>query len=111
MTSERKLKAYVWHNDYDNGTCVIVWAETAGQAKRMVADESCLQFTEVRLRRLPWADNYRSMDEIPAEEYWEEGWYIPCNDCGKEVYEGEGVEVGKTVYCHDCWNARSAGRS
>lgn len=55
---------------------------------------------------VPWADNYRSMDEIPAEEYWEEGWYIPCNDCGKEVYEGEGVEVGKTVYCHDCWNAR-----
>lgn len=105
MTPERKLKAYVWR-DEDAGTCQIVWKETAGQAKRWIADENNLQFTEVHVYRLPWADNYRSMDEIPAEVYWEEGWYIPCNDCGKEVYESEGVEVGKTVYCHDCWNAR-----
>ena len=110
MTTERKIKAYVWR-DEDAGTCQIVWKETAGQAKRRIADENSLQFTEVHVYRLPWADNYRSMDEIPAEVYWEEGWYIPCYDCGKEVYEGEGVEVGKTVYCHDCWNARSAGRS
>lgn len=105
MTPERKLKAYAW-DDEQEGTTTIEWFESAGKAKQYFASENELRFTEVRVYRVPWADNYRCMEAIPKELCWEHGWWWECNDCGNMICEDEGVIVNNVVYCHGCWKIR-----
>ena len=89
--------AYAYDHELD-GTTTIYWAETAGKAKRYAADEHGLPFTEIRVHRVPWADKYNSMDEIPPEVYWSHGWGLPCEKCGRQVYEDEGRITKKAPY-------------
>ncbi len=102
MTPERKLKAYAWDNDQD-GTTTIEWFDSAGKAKRYFADENELPFTQVRVYRIPWADNYKSMEEIPKEVYLANGWWFECYSCGFHVCEDEAIVVDNKVYCLDCY--------
>ena len=62
------IKAYAWDDDYHGGSH-LTWATTPGKAKALLASEYDREFTEMRVYRVPWADQYRSMDDIPAEEF------------------------------------------
>lgn len=96
------LKAYVWDDEY-SGESHIVWATTPGKAKALLAAEQNEEFTALRVRRLPWADQYKDIDEIPAEEFFKRGWWMYCLNCGTRVYDDEAVVFEKTnVYCTKC---------
>lgn len=94
-------KAYAYDDEFE-GTTEIYWAKTAGQAKAYFANENDLLFTEVSVYRVPWADKYKSMEEIPPDVYWENGWWLPCEKCGSIVAEGEGRATEKGVLCLEC---------
>lgn len=96
-----KLKAYGWDDeDYDES--YVVWAATPGKAKALLASEHDEEFTEMRVYRVPWADKYRSMDDIPAEEFLKNGWYLYCANCGTHVYDDTAVLTEKNVFCTEC---------
>lgn len=62
------IKAYAW-DDEDYGGSYFAWTTAPGKAKALLAAEHNREFTEIRVYRVPWADKYRSMDDIPAEEF------------------------------------------
>lgn len=95
-------KAYAF-NDELEGTAEFYWAETAGQAKAYFANEYGLPFTEIHVYRVPWADKYTSMEEIPPEAYWDNGWWLTCENCGRMVAEGEGRVTKTGVLCLECF--------
>lgn len=96
-----KLKAYGWDDeDYDESH--VVWAATPGKAKALLASEHDREFTEMRVYRVPWADQYRSMDDIPAEEFLKNGWYLYCVKCGTHVYDDTAVLTENKVLCVEC---------
>lgn len=95
-------KAYAY-DDEQEGTTEIYWAETAGQAKAYFAGENNLPYQWIRVYRAPWADKYNDMNAIPSEVYWKNGWWLPCTECGKQVFEGEGRVTEKGVLCLSCF--------
>lgn len=96
--TDKKLKAYKWDDEYE-GTTAIVYAESAGKAKAEIANDNDIAFTEVKVYRLPWADEYGDQENIPPEVYFEHGWSLWCHRCGNEVCEDEAVIDGEAVYC------------
>lgn len=60
------------------------------------------KFTDIHPYRLPWADKYRNMDDISAEEFLAHGWWLPCAKCGKQVYEDTAVLTDTKVLCKEC---------
>lgn len=96
-----KLKAYSW-DDESVSESYIVCAETVGKAKALLAAEHDEKFTDIRHYRLPWADKYRDMDDIPAEEFLAHGWWLTCAKCGKQVYEDTAVLTDTKVLCKEC---------
>lgn len=97
------LKAYAWDDEF-YGDTQIVWAETAGKAKALIVAEYDERFTDVRVYRLPWADKYRDLDDIPAEVYLENGWDITCAKCGGRVSADTAVLTDTYVLCSECAN-------
>lgn len=95
------VKAYVWDSDW-NGESYIVWTTTPGKAKALLAAEHDECFKDIRVRRLPWADEYRVVDDIPAEVFLSNGWWLPCAKCGTDVYEDTAVLTETEVLCEDC---------
>lgn len=96
-----KLKAYGWDDeDYDESH--VVWAATPGKAKALLASEHDREFTEMRVYRVPWADKYRDMDDIPAEEFLAHGWWLPCAKCGTDLYQDTAVLTDTKVLCKEC---------
>lgn len=95
------VKAYAWNDEYHGGSH-IVWTTTPGKAKALFAAEHDEEFTEMRVYRVPWADKYRSMDDIPAEEFLKNGWYLYCANCGTHVYDDTAVLTEKNVFCTEC---------
>lgn len=96
-----KLKAYVYIGDDEEET-EITFANTAGQAKAAFAGMMGERFIDVKVERLPWADKYRDMDDIPAEEFLAHGWWLPCAKCGKQVDEDTAVLTDTKVLCKEC---------
>lgn len=95
-------KAYAFDNEQD-GTTEIYWAEARNQAKAYFANENGIPYTWIHVYRVPWADKYNDMNDIPPEVYWKNGWWLPCEECGKQVFEGEGRVTGKGVLCLKCF--------
>lgn len=95
------MKAYIWTDEY-TGYSLIVWGDTAGQARRQVADSEGEDFIDVRVYRLPWADKYTSMDDIPMEEYFANGWRCGCSKCGELYYEKDLIVTDTDVICKRC---------
>lgn len=107
--SDKKLKAYQW-DDEQEGTTTIVWAESAGKAKAEIANDNDIAFTEVKVYRLPWADKYGDMENIPPEVYLDNGWWLPCCKCASQVAGEDAVIVGGDVYCKDCYEEAHRGK-
>lgn len=101
MTEAEKLKAYVWHDDY-HGCSHIVHTTTAGKAKALFAAAHDEEFTKINVNRLPWADEYRSEEDLPAAVFLENGWWQPCAKCGVMVYKEIAVLTETEVLCEDC---------
>lgn len=96
------IKAYVWDDEY-HGESHIVWTTTPGKAKALLAAEHDEEFTEIRVRRLPWADEYGDSKRIPAEEFLSRGWWLPCTNCGTPVYDDTATVLDEVeVLCDEC---------
>ncbi|MGR3776030.1 hypothetical protein ACT1UG_09785 [Bacillus paramycoides] len=92
------MKAYqVSDGEYST----IVFMETAGQAKAWGSNEFGIDFVDVQVKRCKWADNYKSMDEIPKREFLEHGWFWECI-CGIPQYDDDAIIIDETVYCEKC---------
>lgn len=111
--TDKKLKAYQWDDEHE-GTATIVWAESAGKAKAEIANDNDIAFTEAKVYRAPWADEYGGWENVPPEVLLEHGWLLPCCRCGKYDFDDEGDEnmvvVGGDVYCKDCYEEAHHGK-
>ena len=67
-----KSKAYCFSNasDYDIEDIEeeVTFAETAGKAKQDFSMENGIHYKNIRVQRLPWADKYGSVDNIPETQ-------------------------------------------
>lgn len=101
------VKAYVWDDEY-YGESHVVWASTPGKAKALLAAEHDEEFTELRVKRLPWADKYGVSKRIPAEEFLSHDWWLACSNCGTRVYNDTATVLDEvTILCDECtkdWN-------
>ena len=96
-----KLKAYMFDDFY--GYSHIDWFETAGKAKASFANEHGLGFCDVRVHRIPWADEYQSKGYVPPEVCLARGWWWTCYECGAQVTEEDVGKIdGRNVYCKKC---------
>lgn len=100
MTEPTKPKNKAWVGTSDDGyPSEIVWADTRGQAKSLLAGKLEIDFTEVTsVKRFPALDDF----EGDLTEYLlDAGWYWECTECqrhtGKE-YEGF-VRDGESMFC------------
>ena len=51
------------------------------------------------------ADKYGSVDNIPAEERLNHGWYFTCDTCGAEIDDIKDFHVNNRGYCcKKCFN-------
>ena len=104
-----KSKAYCFSNasDYDieDISEEITFAETPGKAKQDFSMDSGIHYTDIRVQRLPWADKYGSVDNIPVEEWLNHGWYFTCDTCGAEIDDIKDFHVNSRGYCcKKCFN-------
>lgn len=57
-----------------------------------------------------WADKYKNVDNIPAEEWLSHGWYFVCNTCGENIEDVADFHVNDKGYCckkcFDDWGKR-----
>lgn len=101
------MKAYEY--DDDDGMATIYYAETTGQAKYLVKYDYDIDFTDIRVRRAKWADEYGSMDEIPPIIFIKQGWGWDCLGCNKMLYEDDfeekrAITEDGEIYCKECWD-------
>lgn len=110
-----KFKAYIFANaaDYDTDDLSeqVTFAETPGKAKQDFSIENGIHYKDIRVQRLPWADKYGSVDNIPAEEWLNHGWYFTCDTCGAEIEDVADFHVNSKGYCcKKCFNWVESGR-
>jgi hypothetical protein len=100
MTTQTKPKRKAWCGTNSDGyPSEIVWADTRGQAKSLLAGQLEIDFTEVEyVRRFPALDDF---DGDLIEYLLDAGWFWECTQCnrhtGKE-YEGF-VRDGESMFC------------
>lgn len=94
------LKAFM---SYDEDNYVdIVYSVNAILAKREIAQMRCQRFIDVRVRRCPWADGYKSAEKIPPKVWLENGFAAPCSKCSEYFYDGDLVQIGDEYFCKSC---------
>ena len=97
------MKAYYCEEE-STGYGFIEYFETAGQARAHFANEFQLRFIDVYPKRVPWADQYGSYENIPVEVLFENGWWFECNTCGRHIDELEHFHINEKGYCcQDCF--------
>jgi predicted RNA-binding Zn-ribbon protein involved in translation (DUF1610 family) len=104
-----KCKAYCFSNvadyDIDDISEEITFAETAGKARQNFSIENGIYFKDIRVQRLPWADKYGSVDNIPVEEWLNHGWHFNCDTCGAEIEDVADFRINSKGYCcKKCFN-------
>lgn len=102
MDATKKLKAYIWEDEYAERGYVI-YAASAGEARGDVSRCRDIKFTEVRVYRAPWLDKYCGKD-IPAKVMLEHEWWIMCPQCNCECALDNDTAVIKNgkAYCIEC---------
>lgn len=95
--STEALKAY--HvGDGSEGEQVIRFATNSAQARREGGNELNLTFEEVSFCcRAPLADEFAGQPHIPATAFHEQGWWLYCNKCEKQLYEDAESDDGKPL--------------
>ena len=61
-------------------------------------------YTDVRIRRVPWADKYGSSDNIPPKAFIDNGWWMFCCKCSAHVDADHlgGYRDDGQPYCQYC---------
>ncbi len=115
MPTENRKAYHV--GEGSEGEHVITFASSSAQARREGGNELSLTFEEVSFcRRAPWADEFAGQPFIPAKAYHDQGWWLYCNNCEKQLYEdaeeddGNPLTIiydGRHAYCdQDCKGSR-----
>ena len=103
------MKAYCCKERDGDEYAVIVYGKTRGQAKREGASELHIHLLDANVSRLPWADEYGSINNLPLKVYFENGWFCECCKCGRRIdVDSEYTEgtLGKFDYlCDECRKA------
>ena len=92
-------------SDYD---MIIVMAHSASEARQIgwgYQDElGCEEYTDLRAKREPWADQYAESGVIPLRAYLENGWYWCCFYCGShvDIEDLGGVTEDDSPLCERC---------
>ena len=96
-----KSKAYVFSNaaDYNVVSETVTFAETPGKAKQDFSMESGVHYKDIRVRRMPWADGFKSVDDIPPNVWMDNGWHLVCNTCGAEIEDVADFHINDKGYC------------
>jgi len=106
----RMKKAYTVRED-DEGHCVVVFATSGAEARRLGGHELDLSFEEVdSCVRAPEFDAYAEAGKVPPLVAIAHGWWFECDHCGHKVDEDaegpDGEELhpvadGQRVYCNE----------
>lgn len=102
------MKAYQFDYDDWNGYSTIIYAETRNKAKVEAVDyantySDGIEYKDVRLKRVSWADKYGDFDNIPKKILLEHCWWFECERCGEPVYEDECAEDRlPLIICNHC---------
>ncbi len=110
-------KAYRVYEKYESGdhAQILVFAANASEARQIgweYRDELRVEeYTDLRTRREPWADQYAATERIPLRVYLEHGWEWECWDCGRRVglYNIGGMTEDDQPLC--VWCATQKGMS
>lgn len=98
-----KTKAYIFGNaayyDINDLSEIVTFAESAGKAKQNISMESGVHYTDIRVQRLPWADGFKSVDDIPPNVWLDNGWHFVCNTCGAEIEDIADFYINDKGYC------------
>jgi len=99
-----QMKAYAFMYDEDEGVEMIVYAENANKAKAEGARFTDMEYTDIRVRRVPWADKYGSYDNIPPKAFIDNGWWMFCCKCSNHVDADSlgGYRKDGQPYCQYC---------
>ena len=110
-----KSKAYCFANaadyDVDDLSETVTFAETPGKAKQNISMESGVHYKDIRVQRIPWADGFKSVDDIPPNVWMDNGWHLVCNTCGAEIEDIADFYVNDKGYCckkcFDDWSEKN----
>jgi hypothetical protein len=86
----------------------IVFADTAGQAKKKGQDELEVDnFINISAKRKTHFDKYNSFEEIPTSELLKDGWLFECSKClnpiiQTDIDDEKAVIHNNQVYCKNC---------
>lgn len=99
-----RMKAYAFLVDPCEGAEMIVYAENANKAKAKGAHFTDMEYTDIRIRRVPWADQYGDYDNIPPRAFIENGWWMYCCKCTGRVDSDSlgGYTTDGEPYCKYC---------
>lgn len=97
------MKAYSFANandfDIEDLSEKVTFAETPGKAKQNISMESGVHYKDIRVERIPWADSYENVDDIPADVWFANGWHFDCNMCGAQINDIDNLMVNADGYC------------
>lgn len=99
------MKCYSYDNEIE-GTTELCWCESEEEAKQCFAEDNGLPVDWIYVKRAQWADNYKSVEEIPKDTLWKHSWWFRCKDCGTRVHAGEGRYTEYGILCFDCIRKR-----
>ena len=108
-------KAYVFSNaadyDVDDLSETVTFAETPGKAKQDFSMISGVHYKDIRVQRLPWADGFKSVDDIPPNVWMNNGWHLVYNICGAEIEYVADFHINDKGYCcQKCFNEWEEGK-
>lgn len=101
------MKAYYFANNDDFEIIdineKITFAESPGKAKQDFSILTGIHFKDIRVQRMPWADQYGRVDKIPESDFLEHGWYFTCEICGENIESITDLNVTSHGYiCNKC---------
>ena len=69
-----------------NNRSVIVFAQNYAQAKRKARPSIVATYASIeKCRRIPWADHYKTVDTVPAQDRINHGIFSMCPWCGNLI--------------------------
>lgn len=103
------LKAYVFANALDSDVDIvskeITFAESPGKAKQDFSISNGVHYKDIRVKRLPWADIYEDVKNIPPAEWFAHGFMFTCATCGKTIEElFDYCTLGDHHICSKCFD-------
>lgn len=88
-----KRKAYSM--DYDGEYAWIWYATSMKRAKMKCSKVTGISLKDLVATREPWADKYKKEENIPYIEFYKNGIYVICDECGSYLKRGDHSYISK----------------